>query len=54
MSVTENVMELKNGSYPHFRENPQASPNKDSLTSAIFNRIEIISLKSVSSPLALL
>jgi hypothetical protein len=30
MSVTENVMELKNGSYPHFWENPQNLPNKES------------------------
>lgn len=42
MSVTENVMELKNESHPHFRENPQTPPNKESLASAIFSSIEKI------------
>lgn len=40
MSVTENVMELKNESHPHFRENPQTPPNMESLASAYFSGVE--------------
>lgn len=50
MSVTENVMELKNESHPHFRENPQTLPNMESLASAYFSSKEKMFFNIVTKP----